>query len=301
MPALSLQHLQMFVVLADQNTLALAAERLRITQSALTHRIREAERRLGVSLFEKSGRRLRPTAAAQILTDTARRVLADLDEAERIAAASSEGIRHVVRLTVGNYNAYHWLPDFLAWFRDRQPGIAIEIEPNAADAALDRLSEGALDIVILPGARPVGLADAVELFDDQLVVAVWPGHPFEGRAHIGARDFRDQVYLTYSLSSEPGFEADRLWAAEGASPLRKRNLGSVDAICELIKAQAGISVLSRWGISREIAAGSLIALPATQGGIAVPWRALVSRKSPAGSPARLTAAALGDWFAAREG
>ena len=121
MPRLSLPHLQMLSALSDSMTLGRAADALLITQPALTHRIHEAERRLGVTLFEKSGRRLRPTTAAQVLTDAAEKVLRELDEAERIAIASAEGIRHVVRLTVGHYNTYHWLPGFLAWFREQHP------------------------------------------------------------------------------------------------------------------------------------------------------------------------------------
>src|SRR6056297_743186 len=64
---LSLQHLEMLVAIKQTATLAEAAAQLRITPSALTHRVREAERRLGVRLFAKDGRALRPNTAAQIL------------------------------------------------------------------------------------------------------------------------------------------------------------------------------------------------------------------------------------------
>ena len=96
----------MLEAIEQTSTLSQAAEQLHVTQSALTHRIREAERRLGVILFEKSGRRLRLTSAAQVLTEAAVKILGDLDAAERVAIASAKGIQHVVRLTVANYNAY---------------------------------------------------------------------------------------------------------------------------------------------------------------------------------------------------
>ena len=296
MPTLSLLHLQMLSILTETTTLSRAAEVLLITQPALTHRIREAERRLGVRLYEKSGRRLRPTTAAQVLTDAAGKILRELDEAERIAIASAEGIEHVVRLTVGNYNTYHWLPGFLAWFRVQQPEIEIELEPNTSGAAIKRLAEGDLDIAIVPGTVIPGAFDATKLFDDQLVAVVWPEHHFVGRPVVTAQDFKDQTYLTYSLASEPGFEADRLWAAENVSPIRKRNLGSIDAICELVKAQAGIAVLSRWGVERELAAGNLAAVQATKFGIGISWRALVSSRTKGYSPNRIVVRALASWF-----
>jgi LysR family transcriptional regulator for metE and metH len=300
MPALSLAHLQMLSLLTEATTLSRAAESLLITQPALTHRIREAERRLGVKLYEKSGRRLRPTAAAQVLTDAAGKILRELDEAERIAIASAEGIQHVVRLTVGNYNTYHWLPGFLARFRIQHPEIEIELEPNSSGAAVKRLAEGNLDIAIVPGTAVPGSLDATTLFNDQLVAVVWPEHHFVGRPFVTAQDFKDQTYLTYSLASEPGFEADRLWSAENVSPIRKRNLGSIDAICELVKAQAGIAVLSRWGIERELALGNLAAIQATKSGIDISWRALVSNRTDKNGADRIVVKALAAWFGDKE-
>lgn len=296
---LSLSHLTMLSALRDGASLSVAADRLSITQSALTHRIREAERRLGVPLFSRQGRRLKPTAAARILTETAEHVLDALTAAERTAIASAEGIRHTVRLTVCDYNAYHWLPGFLTAFREDRPDIDLEIAPDTTDRALRRLAEGRLDIAVLPGAPGLGAGDAIPLFDDSLVAAVWPGHRFEDRPYVTAGDFEDQVYLTYSLNSRPGFEAERLWTAERALPLRKRNVGSVDAVCELIKAQAGISVLSRWGIEREIASGSLIAVQATEAGLPIRWHALIAAAQPPDAPARTVAAALADHLAER--
>lgn len=306
MTRLSLAHLQMMSTIRNSPSLGEAAETLGITPSALSHRIREAERRLGVTLFAKAGRRMRPTAAAEILTETADHVLERLALAERAAAASAHGVRHVVRLTVCDYNAYHWLAEFLVDFRRSHPAIDIEIEPNALAGALKRIAEGGVDIAILPVAADNAAPDhphgeAMELFADELVVVLWPDHPLAASPFISARDFEEEIYLTYSLASRPGFESERLWLQEGTLPLHKRNLGSVDAVCELVKARAGISILSRWGITREIEAGTLIARPAGPKSLPIVWRALLPQGVPEGSPVRDVTAALARWFRSRPG
>ncbi|WP_406600644.1 LysR family transcriptional regulator [Thermohalobaculum sediminis] len=296
MPALSLAHLQMLVAIREARTLSAAAERLGLTQSALTHRLREAERRLGVILFAKVGRQLRPSAAAEILTETAEHVIDRIELAERAAAASSQGVRHIVRLAVCDYNAYHWLPGFLAVFTVQHPDIEIEIEPGTMASTLRQLAEGRLDIALVPAARDASPADAIALFDDDLAAIVWPGHRFDGRASVRAADFDAETYLTYSLEARAGFESERLWSADGTMPVRKRNLGSVDAVCELIKARAGVSILSRWGVTRELAAGSLVATPLAGQGIPIRWSARIASGLAADAPVRRVAEAMPAWF-----
>ncbi len=295
MARLRLNHLETLAAISKSKSLAQAAVALSITPSALTHRLREAERRLGVTLFEKSGRALRPTAAAQILTLTGERILADLEKSERVAVASTLGVRHIVRMTVAVYNAFHWLPGFLSWFRTRHPTIEIEIEANSALSPFDSLSRDQVDLVISPDEVLPGALDTMDLFDDELVVVVWPQHPFATRDYVNGRDFLHETYLTYSLLRQPGYEADRLWAAEKTLPFREHNIGSVEAVCELVKAQVGISVLSRWGAHPHFASGSLIPVQATADGLRITWRAVTKSGWPADSPVRTFARALAEW------
>ncbi|MEQ9259789.1 MAG: LysR family transcriptional regulator [Roseovarius sp.] len=294
--ALTLAHLQMLVAIRDTGSMNAAANRLGVTQSALTHRLREAERRLNLTLFSRVGRTLRPSAAADILTEAADQLLDRLALAERAAAASSQGVRHIVRLTVCDYNSYHWLPGFLAGFGAQSPDIEIEIDPGSRHSALRRLTEGQLDIALLAAARDAPETDAIPLFEDRLATIVWPGHPMSHKPFAHASDFDTETYLTYSLEFIPGFESDRLWSAEGAMPLRKRNLGSVDAVCELIRAEAGVSILSRWGLTRELEAGTLVAIEAGAEGIPIGWYARLAPNTAAHAPAMRVARALQEWF-----
>ena len=295
MANLALPHLEMLVAISRTRSLAEAAAALRITPSALTHRLREAERRLNVMLFEKMGRKLRPTAAAQILTLTAERILADLEASERVATASTGGVRHILRLTVEVYNAFHWLPGFLAWFRAAHPEIEIEIETRDARTPFDGLAKGRTDLVISPGKIMPGSFDAVDLFEDELVAVVWPGHAFASRPYVVAGDFSTETYLTYSLVRQPGFEADRLWEAENTLPLRERNVGSIEAVCELVRAKVGVSVLSRWGAHRHFASGGLVPVQAAPSGLKITWRAIIKNSWPPDAPVRILTRALEEW------
>lgn len=295
--SLSLSHLEMLVTIADCSTLAEAAATLHITPSALSHRIREAERRLGVPLFEKKGRVLHPNAAAEILTPTAVRLLRDLRQAEWVAVASVEGVRHVVRLSVAVYTAFHWLPDFLSRFRGLHPEIEIEIETQGAMDPFDALSKGHTDVVMSPDTVLPGSLEALHLFADELVAVVPAGHRFAEREYVTGRDFLNETFLTYSLIRQPGFEADRVWTPENMVPLREETVKSVDAICALIRAGFGVSILSNWALHSQFAAGGMMPVRTTEKGIDIAWRAIFHSSAAADAPERILAYALEEWFA----
>jgi LysR family transcriptional regulator for metE and metH len=295
-PRLSFRHLDMLTAIARCETMAEAARSLLITPSALTHRIREAERRLGFSLYGKKGRILRPTAAAQILTLAAERVIEDLHQSERVAIASAEGIQHVLRISIAVYNAFHWLPEFLLWFRASNPQIGIEIETQDALTPFASLSKGRTDLVISPDMVLPGQLDAAELFEDELVAVLPPNHVLGQKSYLTGQDFLNDPFLTYSLIRQPGYEADRIWIPENVMPPREENIGSVEAICELVKAGFGISILSHWAIQPQFLSGKLKPVRATSDGLKITWRAVIKSAAVEGAPERVLMQALADWF-----
>ncbi|MDP6621892.1 MAG: LysR family transcriptional regulator [Alphaproteobacteria bacterium] len=96
---------------------------LGITQSALSHRIREAERRLDTALFKKVGRRLHMTPAGERLHAAALRAVDEVTRAEEEVQALSDKISHLVRLGQGTYSRFHWLPEFLGEFYAQAPDV----------------------------------------------------------------------------------------------------------------------------------------------------------------------------------
>ena len=296
-PSLDVRHLEMVLSLKEQGSLADAARALRVTPSALSHRLREAERRLGVMLYQKQGRSLRPTVAAEILADAAQRLLSDLARAEQLTVATTEGVRHIVRLTVGIYNSFHWLPEFLNQFRSEHPSIDIDIEADAVLNPFENLAAKRIDLVISQSVvMPAGF-EVMPLFTDELVAVTPAGHPFSERAFVVPEDFQSETNLTYSMIRQPGFEYDRFWMLSQVQPAREVKIGSVEAICELVRAGFGVAILSRWALGPQLDAGKLHATRLGRDGLDIGWSVVLRRTSGENSPERLVAEALAAWFA----
>ena len=295
-PRLDIRHLEMIKALTAEPTLAEAAETLGVSPSALSHRIREAERRLDATLYEKRGRKLRPTPAADVLAEAAGRLLDDLARTELLAKGTVAGAHHFVRLAVGVYGSFHWLPGFLPSFRETHPVIDLDVDADMSLAPVERLMHDEVDVVLTPSAIEPVSVERIGLFNDVLVGVVGPDHPYARKKVLTAADFAGETYFTYSFLREPGFESDRFWTPAGERPYREQRIASIHAICEMIHAGLGVSILSRWALEPRLETGSVVAVP-LEGDMSITWSALFKAGSARDAPERQVAEALADWFA----
>jgi len=285
----------MLVAVTEAGGIATAAERLAVTPSALSHRIREAERRLDVVLFVKTGRRLTPTPACDVLLIAAREILASLERAEIDAQKLGGGTREVVRLGLGAYSAYHWLPSFLSYLAARDSSIQIEIVASANRRPEAALLDHEIDLAIVPGrpTRP-GIV-ATPLFEDELVAILSPRHPLATKAVLEPDDFAEDDYITYSITPEPGYEYDRVFRRAARPPRRDRRVEQIEAIVEMVKAGFGLSILTRWAMEPHLRAGTLVCKRVTEAGLQISWNVLTRSDDGSRSAADQVAAILDEW------
>lgn len=289
----------MLRTIADTGSVTQAADRLGVTQSALTHRLREAERRLDAELFRRTGNRLHLTPAGERLYATAVGVIEDLERAESDVRVLAEQHRTVVRLGQGTYSRFHWYPDFVQTLDD--PDLELDVVARAAGEPLACLLEGAADVVTVHGVeQEKRRLRWLRLASDPLVAIMAPGHPLAEKPFLEAEDFVNERYITYTLQPAPGFEWQRLFRSARVRPRRISVAGVPEAIIDLVRAGFGISILSQWAVQPEIADGTLVARPVGPNGLDLNWWAVVRRDEPEDSPALRIARALVRWSRSRQ-
>jgi DNA-binding transcriptional LysR family regulator len=167
----SIESLSAFVAVVDCGSFSAAAERLHLTQPAVTKRIQALEQTLGQPLFERLGRRTRPLEAAAIVLPQAREILARLADIERSLRDRDNRIRGLLRLATSHHIALHRLPSALRACRHRYPDIQLEFAFLDSEAGIDAVARREVDLALatLPEKMPEGLESGI-LWSDQLTL-----------------------------------------------------------------------------------------------------------------------------------
>ena len=291
---LEVRHLAMVRAIAETGSVTRAADQVGVTQSALTRRLREAERRLGADLFARTGHRLHLTAAGERLYGTAVALIEDLERAESDVRVLVQQDRTVVRLGLGTYSRFHWYSSFVDTLAD--PDLELDVVARAAREPLACLLEGAADVVTLHGVeQDKRRLRWLRLASDPLVAIMAPGHPLAEKAWLDAEDFANERYITYSAQRVAGFEWQRLFQSARVRPGRLSVVGVPEAIIDLVRAGFGLSILSQWAVQPEIDDGTLVARPLGREGLDLNWWAVVRSDEADDSPASRVAQALVDY------
>ena len=282
---LDVRHYETIVAIVELGTMTAAARELNSTQSTLSHRLAEAERRLGVRLFDRGRqRRLTPTRAGLATHQAASRALNELGRNERVLLADQPNVTSVVRIAVGSYDCFHWYPSFLGQSRIRNSDVEVQLVV-VGDTPGDALAATDVDLVIAPGS-PSGTIERHPALDDELVLVVAPDHALAGRDFVEASDLVGEIYLTYNSSPTPGFEYDRFIRASDEYPHVVTVVPQTSAITELVAAGAGVSILSRWALEPAIATGRVVDARCGRDGLSLPWSVIMRSTEPPDSPTR---------------
>lgn len=188
---MEIRQLRYFLDIAETEHLTQSAENLFVTQSTLSHGLRQLEQELGVLLFDRLGRGLKLSQAGAEFRGYAKRTLGEI-EAGRMALADL-GQLHSGKLTIGAFPTFlnTVVPATLAAFNREHPGVTIEVRDLRAGPIEDLLVRGDLDMGI--AFHPARHADIeVEpLFDEQMVLVVSPGHVLSKRRNLAIKQLAD--------------------------------------------------------------------------------------------------------------
>lgn len=272
-PFLDSRHLRLVAEIARAQSVTRAADRLNVTQSAVSHQLRDIEERLGVPLFVRSGRRMLLTAAGRQLVETADRVLGEIALAESALARLARNEAGEFRVCTQCHTGYHWLPPLLEVVRQRYPRIEVRIAAEHTMQAVSALLDGRLDLAIINQRLADRRLRVRPLFEDEHAAIVAPSHPWTKRAFVSAQELAAERLFLYSRSIEDSYIVQHVMRPAGVIPTHATFLQLTEAIVEMVKAGMGVSVLPTWSIAPAIAGGAVRAVRITRSGVYRQWNA----------------------------
>lgn len=270
---IEIRHLKLLDTVAETGSLKKAAEKLFLSQSALSHQLRELESYLETPVFYRLNKQLVLTPSGKVLLDSSRDILAKLNQTEKTIREISDGDRGTLRIMIECFTAYHWLPRLMKDFSRDFPKVEFSISYECNRCPTNHLISGELDIAIICDEDDSPLIRMEKIFDDEILAVLPDDHPLAEKPYLQAEDFEDQHLLIHSLPLNSVSVARKLLIPE------KINLGKVtqvpitDAALEMVKCGIGITTLPAWILNHYLHNHPVVGVPITRSGMKISWHA----------------------------
>ncbi len=274
---LGLHHLAVIQGLGQSGSVSATARLLGLTQSAVSHRMKEAERRTGSLLFSKSGHVIALTQAGRRLLQSAEAILAEMALAERDLDRLSSGFQETLRIGGACYAGFGWFPDLYRQMRESRPHAAVEIVSAVSEDPGDLLVNNVADIVLAAGRVEKAQIHCEVLASDQLVAVLPPDHELSRHSFLDPIRVTDFPYVTHHTLPEDGREYDMIFKPLKVMPSNVICAGRTQAVLELVAAGEGITILPEKAVSVQAGYMGLRLQSVTKKGISVHWHALIRR------------------------
>ncbi|MDM0114664.1 LysR substrate-binding domain-containing protein [Variovorax sp. J22R133] len=255
---MEMRHLRYFVALADCLSFTRAAERVHVTQSTLSHQIRQLEDELGQPLFERIGKKVVTTEAGELLRGYASRALKEVDQGIALLKPGTSSLSGTVRVGATHTFNIGLIPECVAQLLARHPTVRISVEELSAEVIGARLKSGDLDLGI--AYRPNDPEDLwfEPLYNEEMVLVVSQSHPLASRKRIRMVELHRQSLVLLSSNFSTRTMLDECFRACGAEPVvvaemstvapmlglvARTQIGSIVAINAVTESMTGLAVI----------------------------------------------------------
>lgn len=257
---IEIRHLRLLQAITEAGGVTAAAERLHLTQSAVSHQLKALEEALDMSLVERTSRPIQLTAAGRRLLALAHTTLPLVDDAMRDLAKLKEGEAGELRIAVECHTCYDWLMPAMDSYREIWPMVELDLLGGFQADPVGLLLEAQADLVITSDTTPRSGVRYMPLFGFEILALMPPAHALTKRKHLLPRDFEDDTLITYPVPESRLDLIRRILHPAGIKPARREAQLTV-AILQLVASRRGLAALPAWAVASYIERGYITARP----------------------------------------
>jgi DNA-binding transcriptional LysR family regulator len=255
------RQLAAFCAVVEKSSFSQAAEKLGVTQPAVSLQVRALEERLGQTLLDRSGRRVEPTEAGLRLYRSAQRMLALEEQLYEEVAADSEDLQGTLEIGASTGPGAHLVPLLLCEFQREHPDLHVALSIWDTQTVSDKVAARELELGVVGALRRSRSLEFEPLVRDEIVLAVPPGHPAAGRS-VSLDDLRRETVIAMQEGAGVRQVVDEELRRAGLRVRElepKLELGLQESVKSAVAAGFGVTFISRTAIEGELAAGTLAA------------------------------------------
>jgi len=256
---IELRHLKTLVALRDNGSLVEAAESLFLTQSALSHQLKDLEERLECSLFVRKTKPPRFTSAGRRLLNLADEVLPMVKNAERDISRLAGGEVGRLHICIECHSCFQWLIPCLDLYRANWPEVELDLSGGFSFAPLPALVRGDLDLVITSDPVELPGITYIPLFSYEAMLAISNDHRLASHAMVLPDDLESEMLITYPVDRDRLDIFTRFLEPMDVEPDSVRTAELTPMMIQLVAAGRGVACLPNWALTEYLEQGTVMA------------------------------------------
>ncbi len=262
---IELKHLKTLSTLRDTGSLTATATALHLTQSALSHQLKDLETRMGAALFLRKTRPVKFTSEGNILLELASELLPKIAQAESQLANLKADANGRLHMAIECHSCFQWLMPALKEYQLAWPNVELDFSSGFGFEPLPALVAGELDLVITSDIQPRSEVHYEPLFDFEMRLVTAVSHPLALKKQIEAEDLADQTLLTYPVQKQRLDVVKHFLNPAGIEPTKWKQADNTLMLIQMASAGLGVAALPNWAISEFSRQGLITSRPLGDG------------------------------------
>ena len=246
------RHMRTLVALRETGSLVEAADRLSLTQSALSHQLKDLEDKLGCELFVRKSKPPTFTSAGRLLLRLADDVLPLVTGAERDITRLAGGETGRLHICIECHSCFQWLLPAIDKYRGDWPDVELDLTGGFSFEPIPALSRGDLDLVITSDPLDLPGLKYIPLFKYESMLAIPLNHIFRSQSHVLPSDLTNQVLITYPVDRNRLDIFTRFLDLDGIEPERVRTAELTPMMVQLVANGRGVAALPNWALTEYL-------------------------------------------------
>lgn len=246
MAFLERHHLEIVRAVDEHGSLTAAARQLNLTQSALSHTARKLEDQLGIAIWHREGRSLRPTQAGAYLLSAAIRLLPQVSHVEERLLQFAKGERGTLRIGMECHPCYQWLLKIVSPYLAAWPAVDVDVKQKFQFGGIGALFGYEIDMLVTPDPLYKPGLHFEPVFDYEQVLVVGLTHPLRDVNYVQPAQLSDQTLITYPVSLDRLDIYTQFLTPAGIYPSRHKPIETTDIMLQMVASGRGVAALPRW-------------------------------------------------------
>jgi LysR family transcriptional regulator for metE and metH len=246
MASIERTHLKIIREVNQLGSLTAAAEKLHLTQSALSHTIRKLENQFGITVWHREGRGLRLTQAGEYLLATANRLVPQFTYVEERLKQFAKGERGELRIGMECHPCYQWLLKIVAPYLAKYPDVEVDVKQKFQFGGIAALFAYEIDVLVTPDPLYKSGLIFEPVFGYEQVLVVSENHPLRNAEYAKPKDLITDILITYPVPIERLDIYAQFLMPAGVMPKHHKTIETTDIMLQMVASGRGVAALPRW-------------------------------------------------------